>query len=560
MLKNLRIGARLSILLAVMVVLVAVVLGLGLRGMGMINASLKTVYEDRTVALVQLGIVERDLYAIRVSLYGILSGGALVDRAQALRNIEGWDREIDAQWKEYLSTYLAPEEKPLAAEIDTRLGEYRAVRQQVMDFLAADVTEAAYALAVGEAAPRFQALEAAIVKDIALQDRIAKQEYQTSAETYATTKWINFAVVGLGLLLGLGLAIAIVRSITGSIAEMVEVMTRLANADTSVEVTGRDRRDEIGDMAKAVEVFKHNAIERTRLEAEEKASLARRELRQSKLENLTSDFDGTVMAVLGGVSAAAHKMNEMSRSMTAIAEETQRQGAAVSSATEQASANVSTIASASNELSASIQEISSQVNRSATIAANAVTEVDATTRKMESLAQGANRIGEVVDLINDIASQTNLLALNATIEAARAGEAGKGFAVVANEVKTLANQTGKATGEIAGQIKAIQEETHGVVEAIQRITAVINEINEMSAAIASAIEQQGAAMQEVVRNVEEVSVGTREVASNISQVVEAAGHTGNMAGQVQTAAGLLTDESDQLRGSVEQFLGGVKAA
>ncbi|HLN23147.1 MAG TPA: methyl-accepting chemotaxis protein, partial [Patescibacteria group bacterium] len=388
----------------------------------------------------------------------------------------------------------------------------------------------------------------------------AKREYQASNETFTSTTWINFIAVGLGLVLALGLAWAIVKSITVSIAEMIVVMNRLANADTSVEVTGRDRRDEIGDMAKAVEVFKLNAIERHRLEAEEKASLARREARQRKLENLTSDFDGTVMAVLGGVSAAARKMNEMSRSMTAIAEETQRQGAAVSAATEQASTNVSTIASASNELSASIHEIASQVNRSATIAANAVTEVDATTRKMESLSNGANRIGEVVKLINDIASQTNLLALNATIEAARAGDAGKGFAVVANEVKTLANQTAKATGEIAGQIQGIQDETHGVVEAIQRITSVINEINEMSAAIASAIEEQGAAMQEVVRNVEEVSMGTREVASNIAQVVEAAGHTGNMAGQVETAAGLLTGESDKLRGSVEQFLGGVKAA
>ena len=542
-----------------MVVLVAVVLGMGLRGMGLINASLKTVYEDRTVCLVQLGIIERDLYASRVHIYEML-GGSKVDRAEVMRDIEGRDREIDAQWKDYTSTYLAPEEKPLVADIDARLIAYRATRTQILDLLNADVTEAASALAAGEGAGRFRALEEALVKDIVLQDRLAKQEYQSSAKTYASTTWINFIAVGLGLLLALGLAWAIVKSITGSIAQMIVVMNRLANADTSVDVTGRDRRDEIGDMAKAVEVFKRNAIERARLEEVEKASLARREARQSKLENLTSDFDGTVMAVLGGVSAAAHKMNEMSRGMTTIAEETQRQGAAVSSATQQASANVSTIASASNQLSASIREIASQVNRSANIAANAVAEVDATTRKMESLSEGASRIGEVVKLINDIASQTNLLALNATIEAARAGDAGKGFAVVANEVKTLANQTAKATGEIAGQIQGIQEETGGVVDAIQRITSVINDINEMSAAIASAIEEQGAAMQEVVRNVEEVSVGTREIASNISQVVDAAGHTGAMAGQVQTAAGLLTDESDKLRGSVEQFLGGVKAA
>jgi methyl-accepting chemotaxis protein len=325
-------------------------------------------------------------------------------------------------------------------------------------------------------------------------------------------------------------------------------------------VPALDRHDEIGEMAKAVEVFKDNAIQRQRLESAEKAQTARRDERQRRMDALTRDFDGAMLAVMRTVTEAATKMMDMSKGMTSIAEETQRQGTVVSAATEQASANVSVIASASHELSASIQEIASQVTRSATTSANAVEEVAAAKRKMECLAAAAGRIGEVVDLINDIASRTNLLALNATIEAARAGEAGKGFAVVAGEVKALANQTAKATGDIVAQIQEIQQETRGVVDAILRVSSVINEISEMSSAIAGAIEEQGAAMEEVVRNVEEAATGTREVASNIAGVVEAAGRTGHMASQVLGAAGQLTDENHKLRGSVEQFLDGVKAA
>ncbi len=559
MLTNLRIGARLSILVATMLVLVALVVTLGHLGMARINAGLKTVYEDRTVCLVQLGNIERDLFQIRVRGQALMRGVSEAEATRLRGEIDDLDKDIDANWRDYMATYLDPEEKGLAAEFATRLAAYRDVKRRNLDLQAAGDMDGARALGA-EGAEAFSLMDAALIKDIGLQDRVAKQEYAKGQATFDTTTWINVLATVIGVALSLALAAAIVRSITQSIAAMVSTMKALAEGDITVDVAGRDRQDEVGDMAKAVEVFKRNAVERQRLEAAEKAALIRREARQAKMEELARDFDAVIAELLGGVSTAAGHMQETAQAMTANAEETQRQSAAVSAATEQASANVNTIASASNELVASINEISSQVSRSATISASAASEAIATNTKMEGLAESATRIGEVVSLINDIASQTNLLALNATIEAARAGEAGKGFAVVANEVKNLANQTAKATGEIASQIGAIQEETLAAVDAIKRITAVIGEISEMSSAIAGAVEEQGAAMQDVVRNVEQAAVGTREVAHNIVQVVEAADSTGQMAVGVQSAAGTLSHQSEKLRGSVEGFLSGIKAA
>ena len=408
--------------------------------------------------------------------------------------------------------------------------------------------------------PEFRTLSKTLEEDTTLQTHVAQQEYQAAQNNFTTTLWINAGVVVAGLAVALVLSTLIVRSITRPTAAMIRVMDRLAQSDVSVDVPGRDRHDEIGDIARAVEVFKHSIADRLRLEAEEKAAIAAREARRLRLEGLTQDFDVTVTAVLGSVTAATGTMDDMARSMTAVAEETQRQSAAVSAAAEQAGANVSAIASAGAELSASIEEIATQVNRSAGIAADAVSEVEQTNRTMASLGQSAVRIGEVVNLINAIASQTNLLALNATIEAARAGDAGKGFAVVASEVKSLAGQTAKATEDIAAQVQTIQGETRDAADAMQRITAVINNIHEMSTIIASAIEEQGAAMREVASNVEQAATGTREVAANIAQVVDAAQNTGQMAGSVQSAAGLLAGESTKLRGSVETFLNGVKTA
>ncbi len=275
---------------------------------------------------------------------------------------------------------------------------------------------------------------------------------------------------------------------------------------------------------------------------------------------LANEFEATVKAVVDTVAAAATELEASAQAMSATAEETNRQATAVAAAAEQASSNVQTVASAAEELSSSIAEIGKQVSHSSRIAAKGADEAQSTQAVVNGLAEAAHRIGEVVNLINSIASQTNLLALNATIEAARAGEAGKGFAVVAAEVKQLAQQTQKATEEISSQIGEIQSATTSSVDAIRRITGVITEVNEIAAAIAAAVEEQAAATQEIARNVEQAAQGTTEVSSNIAGVTQAAAESGSAASQVASSSGELSNQSSLLSRQVEGFLQAIRAA
>ncbi len=364
----------------------------------------------------------------------------------------------------------------------------------------------------------------------------------------------------VALLLGILSAIVVGRGIARPIQAMTSAMKRLADGDKGVDIPAKGRKDEVGEMAMAVQVFKDNMIRNDEMAAEQEREQAAREARAGRIESLTRDFDQAVAAVLAEVSAAAQQMQGTAASMSATAEETSRQASAVAAASEEASTNVQTVASAAEELSSSIEEIGRQVTQSTTITAKASADAERTNAQVDGLAQAAQKIGEVLGLIRDIAEQTNLLALNATIEAARAGEAGKGFAVVASEVKNLANQTAKATEQIGLQITGIQTETDQAVGAIQGIGRTISEINEIATAIAAAVEEQGAATQEISRNVQEAARGTQEVSSNISGVTRAAADTGSAAEQVNTSAGNLASQSDRLRKAVEGFLHGVRAA
>ena len=392
------------------------------------------------------------------------------------------------------------------------------------------------------------------------QDSLDKASDQAKAETDTSIR-LTYVGVGIGLALVLALAVMLSRRyLSQPIVAMGEAMHRLSARDYEVSILGTERRDEIGMMASALQVFKDGMIQADAAAAEQEATRQERERRAHRIESMTRDFDNSVSKILREVAAAGAEMHETASAMSATAEQTTTQATIVATAAEEASANVQTVASASEELASSIQEISRQVNQSARVAANAAEQSAQTNDLMLGLSQSAQRIGEVVSLINNIASQTNLLALNATIEAARAGEAGKGFAVVANEVKTLANQTGKATDEIAQQIAAVQAATGKAVEAIQGIGRTISEINEISAAIASAVEQQGAATQEISRNVQQAAEGTQEVTRNIGGVSEAATETGHSAHSVLTAATGLARESGALRQTVDGFLQEVRNA
>ncbi|MEQ9554537.1 MAG: methyl-accepting chemotaxis protein [Rhodospirillales bacterium] len=388
------------------------------------------------------------------------------------------------------------------------------------------------------------------------QDTLGPQA--SAAMETAVTVAISVSVVSV--VLGLLAAWLIGSGIARPITAITTAMRTLAGGDKAVDIPGQDHGDEVGDMAKAVLVFKENMIKADELAARELAEAKAREERGRRIEQLTGDFDTGVAELLKALASSATEMEATASSMSNIADNTSRRATVVASAAEEASANVQTVATASEELASSIQEIGRQVSQSSAVAGRAVDEATRTDQQVQGLAQAAQKIGEVVNLISDIAEQTNLLALNATIEAARAGEAGKGFAVVASEVKNLATQTAKATNEIGQQIGDIQGETRQAVTAIQSITATIGEMNEITSTIASAVEEQGAATQEIARNVEQASTGTQEVTSNIVEVTTAAEETGTAATQVKSVAQDLNRKADQLKVQVEQFLLDVRAA
>ncbi|MBH0238603.1 methyl-accepting chemotaxis protein [Methylobrevis albus] len=373
---------------------------------------------------------------------------------------------------------------------------------------------------------------------------------------------LNYIVVGSALIgaLGLGIGVA-VFAISRPLQNTAKIMERLAAGDLAVDITGRDRKDEVGLMARSVEVFKQNAIAVKALETEQEAAKARAAAEQKAAMNrMADDFEAEVMGIVRTVSAAASQLQQNSAAMSAAAEETNRQSNAVAAASEQASVNVRTVAAAAEELSSSIGEIGQQVTNAATVSGRASDQAQATSTAAAGLVANAQRIGEVVNLISEIAAQTNLLALNATIEAARAGEAGKGFAVVATEVKNLAAQTAKATGEISAQIGAVQAGTSDVAGAIAMIGGTIKEINEISSSIASAVEEQNAATGEIARNVDEAARGTTEVSTNIVGVSKAADDTGRVAGQITSAASDLARQAEALRTQVDGFIRRVRAA
>jgi methyl-accepting chemotaxis protein len=370
-------------------------------------------------------------------------------------------------------------------------------------------------------------------------------------------------ILAVATLLTLVAAVAgyfVSRQISVPLVTIGGLMSRAAAGDLSVVIPFDDRGDEIGGLARAFQVFKDNAMERVRLEAEQAAEREAKEKRGIEVDRLVAGFDTVASAALDGVASASTELSKTAESMTGLADQTNRQASASASAAEQAATNVRAVASATEEMTSSVAEITRRVAESAKICAVAVTEAAQTRQAMQDMAEMGQKIGAVVTMINEIASQTNLLALNATIEAARAGEAGKGFAVVASEVKSLASQTAKATEEIGAQIRAVQTASTESVKAIETISTTISRVNEIAAMIASAVEQQGAATNEIARNVQQAATGTNEVSTNIGNVSQAAAETGSAATQVLGAAGELSKQSEKLRGQVDTFLASIRAA
>jgi methyl-accepting chemotaxis protein len=372
---------------------------------------------------------------------------------------------------------------------------------------------------------------------------------------------VNAAVVVAILLAGVALFWWMGGTMARPIVQLAAVTRSIANGELDREISGTERKDELGELSRAVEVLRDGQVERRRLADQQEATKRQaEEERKRVMVDLADRLDANVKRVLGSVEKSVKGLQDDAKAMSRFADESSQQVVMVSSATQQASANVQTVAASSEELSASIAEISGQVTRSTAVAHDAVTEIDQANRTMEGLVDSSQKIGAVIRLINDIAEQTNLLALNATIEAARAGEAGKGFAVVASEVKNLANQTSKATEEITGQISTMREATDQVAKAMGNVTATIQQVNEISNSIAAAVEEQSAATREISTNAQQAAVGTNQVSDNIGGVANAASETGSAASRVLGATETLAEETSALAREVEDFIAQIRSA
>jgi methyl-accepting chemotaxis protein len=498
------------------------------------------------------GIAQEDLSTARLNAWRFLTNGD----PKLIQAVNGNIRDLEAKLNDLVTEIQDPR----------RQAQARIVAASAKDYAAAvgEVEAAVTALdkQVNETMPKIAAAMAEVMDSTRSSQvkGLGDQRSQTTAQI-ATTK--TTAMVSSVGALGFGVLLAwlIGKGIANPVVAMTAAMRKLAGGDTSVVIPAVGRKDEVGEMAATVQVFKDSMIETERLRAEQEAQKQRaaQERRQAMLD-LAAKFEASVGGIVGSVASAATELQSTAQSMAATSEETTRQATTVAAASEQATQNVQTVATAAEELSASIREISQQVTQASSMIRDGVRQATRSNEQVQGLTAAAEKIGDVVKIISDIAGQTNLLALNATIEAARAGDAGKGFAVVASEVKALATQTAKATQEIAAQIKAIQEATQISADSIQSVTETINKVNETATAIASAVEEQGAATQEISRNVIQAAQGTQEVSGNIVGVSQAAQQTGAAAVQVLASAGELSQNGEALKAQVQAFLSEVRAA
>jgi len=556
-----KIGAKINAIVAVLGLATVVVAGMGLYAVREVSsegdrldvAAQRAFYAERVNGLISAVVMDSR------GIYMAPSADAAKPFADGLKKNLGRIDETLAEW----GAIVPADRMSVFDDLKRRVSDFRQRRLETVRLGLEEGPAAANAYGNNdENRASRKALQAVLDENVAA---IRAQLDPIRSGIAAFQQRMVFFVVGaaaIGLLFGIGIAVWIgTWLLSRPLVGVTGALKRMAGGDLAVAVPLRRSRDEVGELWQATGHFREQLADAERLRGEQAAMAMRAEAdKRTTMHGLADQFDAEVSGVVRTVAAAVSQLEQSAAAMSSAADETSRQSTAVAAAAEQATSNVNTVASAAEELAASVHEIGQQVSMAAAIAAEATTQAGSTAEVVRGLAAGAQRIGQVVNLINDIAAQTNLLALNATIEAARAGEAGKGFAVVAMEVKALAEQTGKATGEISSQVGAVQTATEEVVKAIEAISGTIRKIDEISSAIASSVEQQGAATGEIAQNVQQAAQGTQEVTANIAGVSSAANDTGRVSTEIVHAAADLASQAANLRNQVDNFVTRVRAA
>ncbi|WP_419898064.1 methyl-accepting chemotaxis protein [Roseomonas sp. USHLN139] len=542
-----------------LLLLLTTLLGLlGLQQLSQVQSGLVEIQTNWLPSVRSITHLQFSLSRERTSAARVVATADAAQRTTAQSDLAARRRDVEVDFAAAGSLSSTPPEQALLSRTRSEYNAYLTTIEAALARPGGDVV--AVTLFNTEGAQAIRKVFATLDELAALNEAGATAAAEEASTIYQRALWLTGMVLALALVAGLGAALFLDRHIARSIVGLAAALRRVAQRDYAVSLPDLARGDEVGDMSRAVDECRTGLQHADTLAAEQAAAQEARQKRAEVLAQLVAAFEARVGDMVGVVSSAATELEATARSMSGTAEETNAQANSVAGAAQAASGGVQTVASAAEQLSASISEISRQVTQATSVSGQAVERARETDATVRVLAEGASKIGEVVNLITSIAGQTNLLALNATIEAARAGEAGKGFAVVASEVKNLANQTSKATEEIGAQIGSIQQATQQAVVAIGAIASTIDEVSRITVAIAAAVEEQSAATAEIARTVQETAQATGVVTMNIASVGQGASSTGAAASQVLAAATDLSRQSEQLTGAVDDFVSKVRAA